>query len=54
MSKYEKFFGDLPPRRPPNRGVEHRIDLDIGTKPIKMKAYGNPKRIRDDVEETIK
>ena len=31
LSKYERVFGDLPPERPPNRGVEHIIELDIGT-----------------------
>ena len=29
LSKYEKVFGDLPPGRPPNRGVEHIIELEI-------------------------
>ena len=27
LSKYEKVFGDLPPGRPPDRGVEHIIEL---------------------------
>ena len=49
LSKYEKVFGDLPPERPPDRGVENIIELEIGTKPIKMKPYRNPKRIRDDI-----
>ena len=31
LSKYERVFGDLPPRRPPNGWVEHIIELDIGT-----------------------
>ena len=54
MSKYEKVFGDLPPRRPPDRGVEHIIELEIGTQPIKMHPYRHPKRILDEIEEAIK
>ena len=29
LSKYEKVFGDLRPRRPLDRDVEHRIELEI-------------------------
>ena len=54
MSKYEKVFGDLPPERPPNRGAEHSIELEIGKKPIKMQTYRYPKRIQYDIEEDIK
>ena len=36
LSMYEKVFGDLPPRSPPDRGVEHSIELQIGTQPIKI------------------
>ena len=53
LSKYERVFGDLPPGRPPDRGVEHIIELEIGTKPIKMKLYRHPKRIRDAIEDAI-
>ena len=45
LSKYENVFGDLPPGIPLYRGVEHIIELDIGTKPIKMHPYIHPKRI---------
>ena len=54
LSKYEKVFGDLPLGRPPDRGVEHKIELEIGTKPIKMNPYRYPKRIRYDIEYYIK
>ena len=54
LSKYEKVFGDLPPGRPPDRGVEHVIELEIGTQPIKMNPYRHPKRIRDEIEDAIK
>ena len=54
LSKYEKVFGYLPPGRPPNRGVEHIVELEIGTQPIKMHPYRHPKRIQDEIEDAIK
>ena len=54
LGKYEKFFGDLPPGRTPNIGVEHVVELEIGTQPIKMNPYRNPKMIQDDIEDAIK
>ena len=36
LSKYGRVFGDLPLGTQPDRGVEHIIELDIGTQPIKM------------------
>ena len=53
LSKYELVFGDLPLGIPPDRGVEHIIELEIGTKPIKMNPYSHHKRIRDLIEEAI-
>ena len=54
LSKYERVFGDLPPGRPPNIGVEHIIELGVGKKSIKMHPYRHPKRIQDEIEEGIK
>ena len=54
MSKYEKVLGDLPPGRPPDIGVEHIIELEIGTQPMKMHPYRNPKMIQDEIGEAIK
>ena len=42
LGKYKKFFGDLPPGRPLDIGVEHSIELEIGTQPIKMHPYRHP------------
>ena len=50
FSKYERFFEDLTPGRPPDKWVEHIIELDIGTQPIKMKPYIHPKIIRYAIE----
>ena len=54
MSKYDNVFGDIPLGRPLDRGVEHSIELDIGTQPIKIQPYRHPKRIQDEIDETIK
>ena len=54
LSKYENIFGDLPLGRPPNKGVEHAIKLEIGTQIINMQPYRNPKRIQYEIEEAIK
>ena len=54
LIKYEKVSRDVPPGRPPNRAVEHDIELDIGIQPIKMHPYRHPKRTQDDIEESIK
>ena len=43
LGKYEKVFGDITPGRTPDRGVEHAIELEIGTQPIKMQPYKHPK-----------
>ena len=32
--KYDKVFNDIPPGRPPDRGIEHIIELEEGTKPM--------------------
>ena len=45
LHKHEKVFGYLPHDRPPDIGVEHSIELEIGKKPIKMQTYRYPKRI---------
>ena len=52
--KYAKVFGDLPLGRPPDKGVEHAIEIEIGTQPIKMNPYRNPKIIQYEIEEAIK
>ena len=54
LSKYERVFGDLPPGIPPDIGVEHIIELEIGAQPIKLHPYRHPKRIQYEIEEAIK
>ena len=48
------MFGDLPHGRPPDIGVDHRIELDISTYPIKVYPYKHPKIFKYETERTIK
>ena len=48
------MFGDIPLGRPPDRGIEHVIELDKGAKPIMITPYRHPKRLKDKIEKIIK
>lgn len=52
--KYEKVFSEIPPGRPPDRGIEHIIELEEGAKPVMITPYRHPKRLKDEIERTIK
>ena len=54
LKKYEKVFGDLPPCRPPDRGVVHMIELEVGTHSIMNHLYKHPKKFKDEIERAIK
>ena len=54
LSKYERVFGDLPLGIPLDRGVDHIIELEIGTQPIKMHPYIKYKRNRYEIEQPLK
>ena len=41
--KYEKVFSEIPPGRPPNRGIEHIIQLEEGANPVMITPYRHPK-----------
>ena len=41
--KYEKVFSKIPPGKPPDKGIEHIIQLEEGTKPIMITPYQHPK-----------
>jgi hypothetical protein len=47
-------FGPIPPRRPPDRGFEHMIELEVGATPMITVPYRHPKRFKDDIEKAIK
>ena len=46
----KKVFGDLPCGKPLDWGLEHIIELEIGTSPIKFHPYKHPKRFKDEIK----
>jgi hypothetical protein len=54
LSQYEPLFGLIPPGRPPDRGFEHTIDLEVGSTPVIIAPYRHPKRFKDEIEKGIK
>ena len=54
LYNHKRVFEDLPHGRPPDRGIEHRIELEAGTLPIKIHSYKDPKRLKDEIEKAIK
>ena len=50
--KHSKVFNDLPLGQPPDRGIEHIIELEEGTKPIMITPYHHPKRLKDEIKKT--
>ena len=52
--KHYKILSEIPPGRPPDRGIEHIIELEEGAKPIMITPYRHPKRLKDEIEKTIK
>lgn len=52
--KHTKVFNGIPPGKPPDRGIEHIIEPEEGTKPIMNTPYRHPKRLKDEIEKTIK
>lgn len=54
LGKHDKVLGEIPPRRPPDRGFEHTIELEEGAKPVITTPYRHPKTFKDDIEKAIK
>jgi hypothetical protein len=54
LSKYSAVFGSIPPRIPPNRGMEHVIELKEGSKLVITTPYRHPKRHNNEIEKAIK
>jgi hypothetical protein len=54
LSQYEPVFGPIPPGRPPDRGFEHTIELEVGATLVITVPYRHPKRFKDEIEKTIK
>ena len=54
ITKHTKVFGEIPPGRPPDRGIEHVIELEEGANPVIITPYRHPKRYKDEIEKAIK
>ena len=52
--KHYKVFSEIPPGRPPDRGIEHIFELDKDAKLIMITPYRHPKRLKDEIKKTIK
>lgn len=54
ISKHTKVFGSIPPGVPPERVIEHVIELEEGAKPLITTPYRHPKVHKDEIEKAIK
>jgi hypothetical protein len=54
LGKHERVFEPFPVGRPPERGFEHVIELEEGSKPVITTPYRHPKRFKDEIEKAIK
>jgi hypothetical protein len=54
MGHYEPVFGPIPPGRPPDRGFEHMIELEVGATLVITAPYRHPKKFKDEIEKEIK
>jgi hypothetical protein len=53
LDKHQKVFGLIPPGVPLEIGFEHIIELEAGAKPVITKPYRNPKKYKDEIDNTI-
>lgn len=53
LEKHQGVFGDFPPRKPPDRGFEHTIELEDGVNAIITTPYRHPKAYKDEIEQAI-
>jgi hypothetical protein len=54
LSRHDHVFGKIPPGRPPNRGFKHTIELEEGAKLVITMPYRNPKKLKDEIKNSIK
>jgi hypothetical protein len=54
LGQHQQVFSLIPPRRPPDKGFEHTIELEEGAKPIIISPYRHPQRFKDEIEKSIK
>jgi hypothetical protein len=49
LGKHDKAFGPLPVGRPPDRGFEHVIELEKGSKPMITTPYRHPNKFKNEI-----
>ncbi len=54
LDRHTKVFSDIPHGVPPDRGMEHVIELEEGAKPVMITPYHHPKKHKDEIEKVIK
>ena len=54
LEKHTKVFGKIMHGVPPNKGIEHVIELKEGAKPIMITPYRHLKKHKDEIEKAIK
>jgi hypothetical protein len=54
LSRHDKFFGQIPLGRPLDKGFEHTIELEEGSKLVITTPYMHPKKFKDQIEKAIK
>jgi hypothetical protein len=54
LGRLQQVFGPISPGRPPDRGFEHTIELEEGSKPLITTPYHHPRRFKDEIEKAIK
>lgn len=54
LTRHTKVFGEILHGVPPDRGIEHVIELEEGAKPVMITPYHHPKKHKDEIEKAIK
>jgi hypothetical protein len=54
LGNHERVFEQFPVEIPPDRGFEHVIELEEGSKIVIMTPYMHPKRFKDGIKKAIK
>ena len=49
-----RYLAKIPHGVPPDKGIEHVIELDEGAKLVMITPYRHPKKHKDKIERTIK
>jgi len=53
IQKHKKVFEDLPMELPPERRIEHIIEIKPGSSPIKVKPYRYPHHHKTEIERLV-